>query len=113
MHNDAGERMRMPLLISLPLPRSRLPDDLQPERSFTPWRYALLVGILAVVMVLILWLRALTAEQRAITHMDPQARAKLFQESWQGVQTLCQPQMDSALGSHCRQQAQFLEKFPE
>jgi hypothetical protein len=44
----------MPFLISLPLPRPRLPDDLQPERSFTPWRHALLLGVLVVVVVLIL-----------------------------------------------------------
>jgi cytochrome b pre-mRNA-processing protein 3 len=103
----------MPFLISLPLPRPRLPDDSQPERSFTPWRHALLLGLLVVVVVLILWLRALTAEQRAINNMEPQARAKLFQETWQGVQTLCQPQMDSTLVSRCRQEARFLLKFPE
>jgi hypothetical protein len=107
------EGMRMPFLISLPLPGSRLPDDSQPEQSFKPVRHALLWGILALLLVLILWLRALTAEQRAISNMEPQARAKLFRETWQGFQTLCQQQMDTALVSHCRQQARFLEKFPE
>lgn len=103
----------MPLLTSLPLPRPRLPDDSQPERSFRPGRHALLWGALAIATVLILWLRALTAEQQAINNMDPQARAALFQEIWLSVQTLCQPQTDPALDSRCREQARFLEKFPE
>lgn len=103
----------MPFLTSLPLPGPRLPNDSQPERSFRPFRHAVLWGSLVVIVVLILWLRALTAEQRAINSMDPQARAKLFQETWQGVQTLCRQQMDPSLVPRCRQEAQFLLKFPE
>lgn len=103
----------MPFLTSLPLRRPRLPAGSQSDRSFTPLRHVLLWGALAIVVLLILWLRVLTAEQRAINNMEPQARAKLFQETWQGVQALCRSQTDSALAPRCRQEAQFLLKFPE
>jgi len=103
----------MPFLTTLPLPQPKLPTDSQPDRLFKPGRHALLLAVLAIAVVLILWLRALTAEQRAINNMDPQARAALFQETWLSVQGLCRPQTDSALLARCREQAQFLLKFPE
>jgi len=103
----------MPSLTTLPLPQSQLPNDSQPKGPAWPRQRVLLLGGLLAVVLLLLLAWALTSEQRAIDNMEPQARAALFQETWQGFQTLCQPQVASALVSRCQQQAQFLLKFPE
>jgi hypothetical protein len=62
---------------------------------------------------LVLLARALTAEQRALEKMEPQARAALFHETWESFQAVCIPQAASGLGGRCQQEAQFLLKFPE
>jgi hypothetical protein len=103
----------MPFLTSLPLPRPELPGDSMPERQNLPWRNLLILGVLLIAALVFFLVRALTAERRAIQEMDPQARAALFQETWQGFQALCQPQADPALSGRCEQQARFLQEFPE
>jgi hypothetical protein len=45
--------------------------------------------------------------------MEPEARAKLFQETWQGFQVLCPENVAPALVPRCREQARFLTDFPE
>jgi cytochrome b pre-mRNA-processing protein 3 len=103
----------MPSTTSLPVPQPKLPGDAEPEGLASPWRHVLLWGGLLVILLLIVLVRSLTAEQRAIENMEPQARAALYRETWQGFESLCQEQVDAALASRCRQQAQFLLQFPE
>ncbi len=103
----------MPFLTSLPLHRQNLPDETQPASMAWPWRRVLLWGGLFVLLLIILLVRSLTAEQRAIDSMEPQARAALFRDTWQSFQTLCQKQPAPALASRCSDQALFLQRFPE
>lgn len=82
------------------------------RRAWRRW-FARLCGALLLLGALVLLARALTAEQRAIEQMEPQARAALFQETWGSFQVVCLPQVTSGLGDRCQQEAQFLLKFPE
>ncbi|WP_044189153.1 hypothetical protein [Hyalangium minutum] len=105
--------MRMSSLMTLSLPRPSR-DDAPSLKARARIRWlALLCGAVVVLGAFLLLARTLTAEQRAIAGMDPQARAQLFRETWDGFQAVCQPQAKPGLGGRCRQEAQFLLKFPE
>lgn len=95
------------------LPRSS--TDQSSRLRGQAWRrwLARLCGALLLLGALVLLARALTAEQRAIEQMGPQARAALFQETWESFRAVCLPQVTSGLGDRCQQEAQFLLKFPE
>lgn len=70
------------------------------------------MGPLGLLLVaLLLW--SLTAERRALINMEPQARARLFQEESESFHHLCQEPIQPALSAHCRQKARFLGLFPE
>jgi cytochrome b pre-mRNA-processing protein 3 len=105
--------MRMPSLMTLSLPRPSMDDAprLKP-RTWVRW-LLLLCGALLAIGAVVLLARALTAEQRALEGMEPQARAVLFRETWEGFQAVCQPQAAPGLGGRCRQEALFLLKFPD
>jgi hypothetical protein len=104
----------MPSLKTVPGPQPGLPSSSQPQGRARLRRPAsLLLVALLIIGVLLVLARALSSEQRALEKMDPQTRAALFQETWQGFQTLCQPQPAAGLASRCQEQAQFLLKFPE
>lgn len=103
----------MPSLTTPSLPGPSMNDAPRlDERTWIRW-LALLCGALLAIGALLLLARALTAEQRALGRMDPQARATLFQETWASFQAVCQPQPAPGFGDRCLQEAQFLLKFPE
>jgi hypothetical protein len=70
-------------------------------------------GGLALLLLVAVLVYALLGEQRALEKMDPQARAALYEETWRGFRTLCQQQASPALAPRCREQAKFLQRFPE
>lgn len=106
--------MRLPPLTTAPSPQPRLSREPQPQgRAWLRRPASLLLGALLIIAVLGVLARALSSEQRALEKMDTQTRAALFQETWQGFKTLCQPQPAPGLSSRCQEQAQFLLKFPD
>jgi hypothetical protein len=105
--------MRTPSTTSPLLARPKLPTADVPEGPVWSRRRVLLWGGLVLLLLLALGLYDLTAERRAIEKMEPQARAALYQETWKSFRTLCQEQTSLALASRCREQAQFIQSFPE
>ncbi len=105
--------MRTPSTTSLPLSRPKLPSPEAPEGPVWSRRRVILWGGLFLLLLLAVVIYDLTAERRAIEKMEPQARAALYQETWKSFRTLCQEQASLALASRCREQAQFIQSFPE
>ncbi|GMT97568.1 hypothetical protein KH5H1_16870 [Corallococcus caeni] len=53
------------------------------------------------------------SERRALHETSPQARAALFQRTWEHFHALCEGTGGRDFLSRCREQAHFLREFPE
>jgi hypothetical protein len=71
------------------------------------------VGALAIVLGVGLWVWTQGSEGRAIQRLDPVQRHALYVSTLQALESTCQTERDTGLRAYCRQQAEFIRKFPE
>lgn len=99
-------------------PELRLVHDSAPQAPeappslASPW-WKDLLSILALGASLALVVGWLGSERRAVLSLEPDERALVFRESWDGFQRLCSAPSQSGLIPRCREQARFLLLFPE
>ncbi|WP_426734148.1 hypothetical protein [Myxococcus faecalis] len=99
-------------------PELRLVPDSTPQAPAAPpclaspwWRDLLCILALGASLALVVgWLGS---ERRAVLSLEPEERALVFQESWDGFQRLCSASSPPGLSARCREQARFLLLFPE
>ncbi|QSQ21251.1 hypothetical protein JY651_39665 [Pyxidicoccus parkwayensis] len=101
---------------SLVQPSSPVPpldEEAEVARGPSRLRWALVLSALVLAGVLLAVAGWLESEQRAILSLEPSARAALFQETWEGFEQLCVEGPRDAFVERCREQAHFLQLFPE
>lgn len=71
--------------------------------------------LLGAVLLLLLHLWDVGQQQRALIQMSPEARARVYLGAISTMKEMCPPQAhrEEAFEERCREQADFLAKFPE
>jgi hypothetical protein len=72
------------------------------------------IGIVIAATVTILWLWNSDAERKAILNLPPSERRALYERTLRTLETTCNPQGRArGLDDFCRNQAEFIVRFPE